>query len=79
MKDGLPLPMRGLGLNYTARVISAAFTVSAEYSSAAGLDLVPVTSCPLDPDIALGPARDHYHAQLCPDIETPPTLPPVPS
>jgi hypothetical protein len=43
------------------------------------LDLVPVTSCALGPDIALDPARDHYHAQLCHDVESPPTLPPAPS
>jgi hypothetical protein len=38
-----------------------------------------VTSCVLGPDIALDPARAHYHAQLCPEVESPPALPPAPS
>jgi hypothetical protein len=42
------------------------------------LDLVPVTSCALGPDIALDPARAHYHAQFRPDVESPATLPPAP-
>jgi hypothetical protein len=70
--------MGGLGLTHTARISSAAFIGSAEYSSAVVLDLVSVTSCPLGPDLVLDPARDRYHAQFCPDIETPPTLPLVP-
>jgi hypothetical protein len=69
--------MGGLGLTHTGRVSSAAFIGSAEYSSAVVLDLVPVSSCPLGPDLALDPARDHYHAQLCPDVESPPTLLPA--
>jgi hypothetical protein len=36
-----------------------------------------VTSCALGPDIALDPARAHYHAQLCPEVESPPSLPPA--
>jgi hypothetical protein len=79
MQAGLPLSMGGLGLTHTARGSSAAFIGPAEYSCAVGLDLLPVTSCALGPDIALDPARDHYHAQLCPDVESPPTLPPAPS
>jgi hypothetical protein len=75
MQAGLPLSMGGLGLTHTARISSAAFIGSAEYSSAVVLDLVPVLSCPLGPDLALDPARDHYHAQLCPDVESPPTFP----
>jgi hypothetical protein len=78
MQAGLPLS-RGLGLTHTARVKSAAFIGSAEYSYAVVLDLVPVTSCALGPDIALDPARAHYHAQLCPEVESPPALPPAPS
>jgi Reverse transcriptase (RNA-dependent DNA polymerase) len=76
---GFPLSMGGLGLTHTARVSSAAFIGSAEYSCAVVLDLVPVTSCALRPDIALDPARAHYHAQLCPEVESPPALPPAPS
>jgi hypothetical protein len=79
MQAGFPLSMEGLGLTHTARVSSAAFIGSAEYSSAVVLDLVPVSSCPLGPDFALDPARDHDHAQLCPDFESPPTLSPAPS
>jgi hypothetical protein len=66
MQAGLPLSVGGLGLTHTARVSSAAVIGSAEYSSAVVLDLVPVSSCPWGPDLALHPARDHYHAQLCP-------------
>jgi hypothetical protein len=71
--------MGGLGLTHTARVSSAAFIGSAEYSCAAVLDLVPVTSCTLGPDIALDPTWAHYHAQFCPEVESPSTLPPAPS
>jgi hypothetical protein len=71
--------MGGLGLTHTASVSSAAFIGSAEYSCAVVLDLVPVTSCALGPDISLDPARDQYYAQLCPDVKSPPTLPPAPS
>jgi hypothetical protein len=79
MQAGLPLSMGGLVLPHTARVSSAAFIGSAEYSCAVVFDLVPVTSCALGPDIALHPAHAHYHAQLCPEVESPPTLPPTPS
>jgi hypothetical protein len=74
MQAGLPLSMGGLGLTHTARFSSAAFIGSAKYSFAVVLDLVLVSSCPQGPDLALDPARDHYHAQLCPDVESPPTL-----
>jgi hypothetical protein len=67
VQAGLPLSMGGLGLTHTARVSSAPFIGSAEYSSAVSLG----------PDLALDPARDHYHAKLCPD-ESPPTLSPAP-
>jgi hypothetical protein len=66
MQAGFPLSMEGLGLTHTARVSSACCIGSAEYSSAVVLDLVPVTSCELDPDIDLDSARAHYHTQLCP-------------
>jgi hypothetical protein len=79
MQAGLTLSMGRLGLTHTARVLLAAFIGSAEYSCAVALDLVPVTACALGPDIALDPTRDHYHAQLCPDVESPPPLPPAPS
>jgi hypothetical protein len=62
MQAGLPLSMGGLGLTHTARVSSAAFIGSAEYSCAVVLDLVPVTSCALGPDISLDRAQAHYHA-----------------
>jgi hypothetical protein len=74
MQAGLPLSMGGLGLTHKARVSSAAFIGSAEYSSAVVLDLVLLYSCPLGPDLALDSAHDHYHAQLCPGVESPSTL-----
>jgi hypothetical protein len=58
MQARLPLAMGGLGLTDTARVSSAAFIGSTEYSPAVVLDLYPATSCPLGPDLALDPARD---------------------
>jgi hypothetical protein len=79
MQAGLPLSIGGLVLTHTERVSSASFIGSAEYSCAVVLDLVPVTSCALGPDISLDPARAHYHAQLCPEVESPPALPPAPS
>jgi hypothetical protein len=60
MQAGFPLSMGGLGLTHTARVSSAAFIGSAEYSCPVVLDLDPVTSCALGHDIALDPARGHY-------------------
>jgi hypothetical protein len=79
MQALFPLSMGGLELTHTARVSSASLIASGEVSSGLASDLVPVTSCALDPDPALDPARDHYHAQLCPGIESLSTLPPAPS
>jgi hypothetical protein len=62
MQAGLPLSVEGLWLTHTARISSAALIASADVSSGLVSDLFPVTSCALDPDPALDPARDHYHA-----------------